>query len=70
MWNYIKKIWYLFLQHLFNKTKIENTVEEDAITLHDLRNLLNEFRMQNSLIPYFYSNNLEDLAQEKSNYNY
>jgi uncharacterized protein YkwD len=70
MWNYIKKIWYLFLQNLFNKTKIENTVEEDTIILHDLRNLLNEFRMQNSLVPYFYSNSLEDLAQERSNYNY
>jgi hypothetical protein len=70
MWVKIKTFFYNFIQSLTGKKLPDDNKNENVITLRDLREKLNDFRMNNGLLPYFYNNFLEELAQEKANENY
>lgn len=70
MWNAVKTFFYNFLQAIVGKKIPDENKNENVILLRDLREKLNDFRMNNGLLPYFYNNFLEELAQDKVNQNY
>jgi hypothetical protein len=71
----MKNIIYNVLQFirklLFGKTDLPDiNTAADVTFVHELVQALKDFRMQNYLLPLAYSKELENFAQEKSNFNY
>jgi hypothetical protein len=70
MWQIFKNFLHNFFGALLGRKLPEDNKNENVIVLHDLREKLNDFRMNNGLLPYFYNNFLEEIAQSKANENY
>jgi len=61
-----------FLKELFlgKDTLPDIKTPDDVVKLLELSRCINKFRLDNGLLPYFYSAGLEKIAQETANLNY